>query len=81
VAQNTTYPFMMTKSDADEAYTNLVYETSRQRITLAGYRLANFVIDIYESNSTKALDFEDLDELKNVKDMFMNHAKQNEGKL
>lgn len=48
---------MMTKSDADEAYTNLVYETSRQRITLAGYRLANFVIDIYGSNSTKAIDF------------------------
>lgn len=66
---------MMTRTDADEAYTNLVYETSRQRITLAGYRLANFVIDVYGSNSTKTFDFEDLEELKTVEAMFMNHAK------
>ena len=66
---------MMTRTDADEAYTNLVYETSRQRITLAGYRLANFVIDVYGSYSTKTFDFEDLDELKTVEAMFMNHAK------
>ena len=43
----------MTNSDATEEYTSLVYETSRKRITLAGYRLANFVIDIYGAYSTK----------------------------
>jgi hypothetical protein len=53
VAQNTTYPFMMTNNEATEEYTNLVYETSRKRITLAGYRLASFVIDIYGTNMTK----------------------------
>jgi hypothetical protein len=40
---------MAQTSVANEEYTNLVYETSRRRITLAGYRLANFVIDIYGS--------------------------------
>lgn len=51
IAQNTTYPFMMKTNVADEQYTNLVYETSRKRITLAGYRLANVVIDIFNQNS------------------------------
>ena len=32
-----------------EEYTALAYETSKKRITLAGYRLANIVIDIYRS--------------------------------
>lgn len=45
---------MMKNSVATEEYTNLVHETAKRRITLAGYRLANFVIDVYTSptNST-----------------------------
>lgn len=42
---------MMKTNVADEQYTNLAYETSRKRITLAGYRLANVVIDIFNQNS------------------------------
>lgn len=31
-----------------ESYAQLTYETSKKRITLAGYRIANVVIQIYE---------------------------------
>jgi hypothetical protein len=48
IAKNTTYPFTMNNNIATEEYTRLVYETSKKRITLAGYRLANFVIQIYK---------------------------------
>jgi hypothetical protein len=59
IAQNTTYPFMMNSNEATEEYTSLVYETSRKRITLAGYRLANFVIDVFDpSQSYKAPSFD-----------------------
>lgn len=58
VAQNTTYPHLAYSNEADENYTSLVYETSRQRITLGGYRLANFIIDIYDSNSTLNEEFD-----------------------
>lgn len=73
IAQNTTYPFMMKGNRATEEYTNLVYETSRKRITLAGYRLANFAMSIFSSNSTikgeeKTRTFEDLER------MFLDHA-------
>lgn len=51
IAQNTTYPFMMKNSVATEEYTNLVHETSKKRITLAGYRLANFVMSVYNPTS------------------------------
>ena len=43
---------MMNSNVATEEYTNLVYETSRERITLAGYRLANYVIDIFDPSRT-----------------------------
>ena len=32
-------------------YQKLTYETCRKRVALAGYRLANLVIDIYEKNT------------------------------
>ena len=79
IAQNTTYPFMMKGNKATEEYTNLVYETSRRRITLAGYRLANFAMSIFSSNSTKQT--ESHKSLKELEKMFMEHAKQNIGKL
>lgn len=44
---------MLVGNKADSDYVKLVYETSRKRITLAGYRLANFVIDIYGSGLNK----------------------------
>ena len=34
----------------DKNYSDLVYETSKKRIVLAGYRIANLVIKIYEEN-------------------------------
>jgi hypothetical protein len=49
IAQNTTYPFIGKTNKLDDAYNALAYETSKKRITLAGYRLANYVIDIYKS--------------------------------
>ncbi len=51
IAQNITYPFMMKNSVATEEYTSLVHETSKKRITLAGYRLANFVMSVYNPTS------------------------------
>lgn len=50
-AQNTTYPHMFTSSAISQAYSDLAYETSKKRITLAGYRIANLVIKIYEKIS------------------------------
>lgn len=52
IAQNTTYPFVMKTNIANEEYTNLVYETSKKRITLAGYRIANIVMNIFNPKST-----------------------------
>jgi hypothetical protein len=79
IAQNTTYPFMMKTNKATEEYTNLVYETSRKRITLAGYRLANFVISIFSQNSSvKSESSKSLDELEK---QFMQHAEDNQGQL
>lgn len=48
-AQNTTYPYIMTTNKLNDAYTSLAYQTSKKRITLAGYRLANFVINLYKN--------------------------------
>lgn len=50
VAQNTTYPFILTTNKLNEEYTVLTYETSKKRITLAGYRLANYIMDIYKAS-------------------------------
>jgi hypothetical protein len=52
IAQNTTYPFISKTNKLDTSYNTLTYETSKKRITLAGYRLANYVIDIYKSVSS-----------------------------
>jgi hypothetical protein len=41
----------MKTNRANEEYTNLVYETSKKQITMAGYRLANVVIDIFDPTS------------------------------
>lgn len=51
---------MMTSSVATEEYTNLVYETSKRRITLAGYRLANFVLSVYSPTASIEDSFERL---------------------
>jgi len=32
-----------------DSYVQLTYETSKKRITLAGYRIANVIIQIYEN--------------------------------
>lgn len=45
---NTTYPFLENTNQITEEYIKLTYDTSRKRITLGGYRLANLVISIYE---------------------------------
>ncbi len=71
IAKNTTYPRMQATNTADEEYTQLVYETSKKRITLAGYRLANFVIDIYEQSTQ---DQEKPSDLELVK-QFAEHSK------
>jgi hypothetical protein len=48
VAQNTTYPFISHTNKVDDDYVKLTYETSKKRITLAGFRLANYIKDIYK---------------------------------
>ena len=52
VAQNTTYPHMLTTTDADPAYVTLTFETCKKRVVLGGLRLFNLVMNIY-SNSTQ----------------------------
>lgn len=47
-ARNVTYPHFLTTNKVTEEYVALAYETCKKRIALAGYRLANLVIDIYE---------------------------------
>lgn len=49
IAQNTTYPYILTTNKLNSEYTNLVYETCKKRITLAGYRLANYAISIFKA--------------------------------
>ena len=39
----------MNTNQINEEYTSTVYETAKKRITLAGYRIANIVINIYET--------------------------------
>lgn len=65
---------MMKTNIANEDYTNMVHETSKRRITLAGYRLANFVIDIYNQNKTTEEFFKNAIDLETT---FMKHAEQN----
>ncbi|XP_031505811.1 nuclease P1-like [Nymphaea colorata] len=49
IAQNTTYPYVATTNKLNDEYIHLTYETSKKRITLAGFRLANYIKDIYKS--------------------------------
>lgn len=42
---------MFENKEITEDYSKLVYETCKKRITLAGYRIANIVIDIYKQNT------------------------------
>jgi len=51
IAQNTTYPYILNTSKLNDAYNIQTYQTSRKRITLAGYRLANYAISIYKASS------------------------------
>lgn len=62
---------MMKTNVATEEYTSLAYETSKRRITLAGYRLANFVMSVYNPTSNIENPFENL---KNVEKKFFDHA-------
>jgi len=41
----------------------LAYETAKKRITLAGYRLANFVIDVYTSSTASNDSIDNLEKL------------------
>ena len=50
ICQNFTYPYLADTDQLDEAYTAEAYEVSKKRITLAGYRIANTVMSIYENN-------------------------------
>lgn len=52
-ARNVTYPHFLTTNKVTEEYVALAYETCKKRIALAGYRLANLVIDIYEKAKRK----------------------------
>ena len=49
IAQNTTYPFILETNQLNDQYNSMTYETSKKRITLAGYRLANYVVDLYKN--------------------------------
>ena len=53
IAQNTTYPHIIKTDILDEEYTNTAYELSRKRITLAGYRLAHYVVELYKEEHRK----------------------------
>jgi hypothetical protein len=50
LAENTTYPLMFTSNKITNEYSDNAYTLSKKRITLAGYRLANLVIKIYEDS-------------------------------
>ena len=50
-AQNITYPYISRTNKLNNEYNTLTFETSKKRITLAGYRLANYIKDIYKSAS------------------------------
>lgn len=64
-AVNTTYPHIFGTNKINEAYNTLTYETARKRITLAGYRLANYIIDLYKAapGRQRTLEIESLKEV------------------
>lgn len=49
IAVNTTYPHLAKTNIITDEYSTLVYETAKKRITLAGFRLANYIKDIYKT--------------------------------
>jgi hypothetical protein len=55
-AQNTTYPHILTTNKITDAYSMLTYETAKKRITLAGYRLASYVINLYKNAPGRKLE-------------------------
>ena len=56
---------MMKTNEAGEEYTQLAYETSKKRITLAGYRLANCISQIYnKTEKTNDIEQNDNENLK-----------------
>ena len=67
-AQNTTYPFVENTNKVDEQYSQLAYETSKKRVVLAGYRIANLVIAIYEKASMKD-DTERVEEMRKYENL------------
>ena len=73
---------MIKGNKATEEYTNLVYETSRKRITLAGYRLANFAMSIFSQNSTANVEEpKENRNMENLQRMFLDHAAENKERL
>ena len=52
IAVNTTYPHIAKTNSLDKDYTMLTYETSRKRITLAGFRLARWAVSIFGRSTT-----------------------------
>ena len=53
LALSTVYPLMFKTNQISKEYESTAYETCRRQVTLAGYRLANLVIDIYEGDVEK----------------------------
>lgn len=49
IAVNTTYPHLAKTNVITDEYSTLTYETAKKRITLAGFRLANYIKDIYKT--------------------------------
>ena len=45
------YPLFLKSNKVTEEYEARSYEICRRQVTLAGYRLANLIIDIYEGNA------------------------------
>jgi hypothetical protein len=54
IAQNTTYPHILTTNKLDDQYNAQTYETAKKRITLAGYRLAYYVVDLYKHSKGRS---------------------------
>lgn len=51
LSQNTTYPKMAETNVIDQEYTDMTFAAAKKRVVLAGYRIANTVISIYENNT------------------------------
>ena len=44
---------MFNSNIINQQYSDQTYETDKKRVTLAGYRIANLVINIYEKAAAK----------------------------